>query len=601
MEERRQARSVVWFRLDRTLCYRPGMSQAPSGVVQQATSPARTRERALVAALGRRSIVLVGMMGCGKTSAGRRLADRLGLPFVDADHEIEAAHKLTISEIFATYGEPYFRDGERRVMARLLADGPSVIATGGGAFMNEQTRARIKEAGVSVWLDADFDLLMKRVRKRPTRPLLQNPDPEGTLRRLMEQRNPVYATADLTVGAHDAHFDVAVEDVMSALEAYLDPHGGKAATTSTRIVRVELGARGYDIAIGDGVIRQAGARIAALAPKAACAIVTDENVAKRHLSTLEASLSEAGLRHVRIVVPPGEGTKRYEWFEKVCEATIGARIERGDFVVALGGGVVGDLAGFVAASVRRGVRFIQIPTTLLSQVDSSVGGKTGINSAHGKNLIGAFYQPSLVLADTGALATLPEREFRAGYAEVAKYGLIDAPDFFEWLEQNWRGVFAGGPARIEAIARSCASKAAVVARDETEQGDRALLNLGHTFGHALERLVNYDGGRLVHGEGVAIGMACAYRFSVRRGLCAGQDAERVAGHLRSVGLPTRIRDIAGWDADADAILQAMYQDKKVQQGALTFILARGIGQSFIAKGVAPEDVRAFLVEELAAA
>ncbi|MEI2735052.1 MAG: 3-dehydroquinate synthase [Rhodoblastus sp.] len=575
------------------------MHQTTTGAAIHAPRAPQARERALVAALGVRSIVLVGMMGCGKTSAGRRLAERLGLPFVDADHEIEAAHQMTISEIFATYGEPYFRDGERRVMARLLAGGPNVIATGGGAFMNEQTRARIAESGISVWLRAEFDLLMKRVRRRPTRPLLQNPDPEGTLRRLMDERYPVYAKAQVTVEARDAHYDAIVEDVMNALETYLATSSAP-GSPPREIVRVELGARAYDIAIGDGVIAEAGPRIAALAPKAACAIVTDENVARAHLPALQASLDAAGIRHSSIVVPPGESTKRYEWFERVCEAIIAAKIERGDFVVALGGGVVGDLAGFAAASVRRGVRFAQIPTTLLSQVDSSVGGKTGINSAHGKNLIGAFYQPALVLADTAALATLPEREFRAGYAEVAKYGLIDAPDFFAWLEQNWRAVFAGGPARVQAIARSCASKAAVVARDETEQGDRALLNLGHTFGHALERLVNYDGSRLVHGEGVAIGMACAFRFSAARGLCAGQDAERVAGHLRTVGLPTRIRDIAGWSAGADAILEAMYQDKKVQQGSLTFILARGIGQSFIARGIEPGDIRAFLESELAA-
>ncbi len=580
------------------MCYRPAMQPTPSGAVVQPPHVPQTRERALVAALGVRSIVLVGMMGCGKTSAGRRLAERLNLPFVDADHEIEAAHQMTIAEIFARYGEPYFRDGERRVMARLLASGPNVIATGGGAFMNEQTRARIADGGISVWLNAEFDLLMKRVRRRPTRPLLQNPDPEGTLRRLMGERYPVYAKADVTVEARDAHYDAVVEDVMSALEKYL-VSPAVVPQAVPEIVCVELGQRAYDILIGDSLIAQAGARIAALAPKAACAIVTDENVARAHLPTLQASLDAAGVRHSAIVVPPGESTKRYEWFERVCEGIIGAKIERGDFVVALGGGVVGDLAGFAAASVRRGVRFLQIPTTLLSQVDSSVGGKTGINSAHGKNLIGAFYQPSLVLADTAALATLPEREFRAGYAEVAKYGLIDAPDFFAWLEQNWREVFAGGPARVEAIARSCASKAAVVARDETEQGDRALLNLGHTFGHAFERLVNYDGARLVHGEGVAIGMACAFRFSVQRGFCAGQDAERVAGHLRTVGLPTRIRDIAGWSAGSDAILDAMYQDKKVSQGSLTFILARGIGQSFIAKGVDPAEVQVFLEAELA--
>ena len=284
----------------------------------------------------------------------------------------------------------------------------------------------------------------------------------------------------------------------------------------------------------------------------------------------------------------------------MCEGVIGARMERKDVVVALGGGVVGDLAGFAAATIRRGMDFVQIPTSLLAQVDSSVGGKTAINSEHGKNLIGAFYQPSLVLADTGALASLPPREFRAGYAEVMKYGVIDDAAFFAWLERNWRGVFARGPELTEAIRKSCASKAAVVARDETEQGDRALLNLGHTFGHALESLTHYDSARLVHGEGVAIGVACAMRFSARLGHASEADAARVEAHLRDVGLPTRINHVQGWNAGPDQILEAMYQDKKVSRGALTFILARGVGQSFIARGVPGESVREFLEEELAA-
>ena len=285
-------------------------------------------------------------------------------------------------------------------------------------------------------------------------------------------------------------------------------------------------------------------------------------------------------------------------FEHVCDAIIAARMERGDLVVALGGGVVGDLAGFAAATVRRGMGLVQIPTSLLSQVDSSVGGKTGINSLHGKNLIGAFHQPRLVLADTDVLDTLPAREFRAGYAEIVKYGLIDDPAFFAWLEDHYRDVFAGGPGRAHAIAVSCHAKAAMVVRDETEQGDRALLNLGHTFAHAFERLAGYDGRRLVHGEAVAIGLVCAYRFSARLGLCSGQDAGRVEGHLRTVGLPTRIDAIPGWSSGADAMLDAMFQDKKVSRGALTFILARGLGQSFIARGVDPESVRGFLDAEL---
>jgi shikimate kinase/3-dehydroquinate synthase len=363
-------------------------------------------------------------------------------------------------------------------------------------------------------------------------------------------------------------------------------------------VHVALVGRAYDIVIGSNLVAEAGARIKTIAPGAACAIVTDENVARLHLPALEESLTAAGIRHSTIVVPPGEASKSLNVFGRVCDEALAAKIERRDVVVAFGGGVVGDLAGFVASSVRRGTRFIQIPTTLLSQVDSSVGGKTGINSALGKNLIGAFYQPALVLADVDVLKTLPPREFRAGYAEVVKYGLIGHKRFFEWLEADAEAVFNSRAEQICAVAVSCESKAAIVARDETEQGDRALLNLGHTFGHAFELLAHYDGARLVHGEGVAIGMVCAARFSARLGLCSADDAKRVESHLARVGLPTKISHIPGWRDDAGAILNAMYQDKKVEGGALTFILMRGIGEAFVAKGVEPDDVSAFLHEEL---
>jgi len=315
---------------------------------------------------------------------------------------------------------------------------------------------------------------------------------------------------------------------------------------------------------------------------------------------LQKSLEAKGIASSVIVCPPGEATKCYGEFSRVSDALIGAHIERQDIVIALGGGVIGDLAGYCAASLRRGVRLVQIPTSLLAQVDSSVGGKTAINSPLGKNLIGAFHQPSLVLADSGVLTTLSEREFRAGYAEVAKYGLIDDRDFFEWLETRWREVFAGGPERSHAISVSCAAKARVVASDETEQGARALLNLGHTFGHAFEAMTHYESKLLVHGEGVAVGMACAFRFSRDLGLCSGQDATRVENHLRAVGLPTRISEIPGMEPDPQAILTAMRQDKKVERGRLTFILARGIGQSFIAKDIAEAEVLRFLEKDLRA-
>jgi 3-dehydroquinate synthase len=362
-------------------------------------------------------------------------------------------------------------------------------------------------------------------------------------------------------------------------------------------VRVALGARAYDIVIGRDVLASLGARVAALRPGARCAIVTDETVARHHLAGAEASLAQAGIASSRVIVAAGEASKSYAVFEQVCEQLIEARIERGDLLVALGGGVIGDLAGFAASAIRRGLDFVQVPTTLLAQVDSSVGGKTGINSRLGKNLVGAFHQPALVLADTAVLDTLPARQMRAGYAEVAKYGLLGDADFFGWLEQHWQEIFSGAPARERAVMRSCQMKAEIVARDERESGDRALLNLGHTFGHALEAAAGFSD-RLLHGEAVAIGTTLAFAFSARRGLLPPADAARVQRHLSAVGLPTRIADVAGGMPGADALMGLIAQDKKVRRGKLVFILARGIGESFIAADVDPAEVRAFLAENL---
>ena len=555
--------------------------------------------RRAAAALGGRSVVLVGMMGAGKTSVGKRLAARLGLPFVDADAEIEAGAQLTISEIFERFGEVYFREGERKVIARLLGGGPVVLATGGGAFMNAITRDNIARQGVSIWLNPSFDVLLARVRKKSNRPLLKTADPEETLRRLIEERSPTYALADFTIESLDGSHDSVVDAILRRLDATLGKEGRASPPHARRRVDVPLGARAYPILIGHGVLDDAGAEIARIAPRVTCAVVTDAKVAPLYLDRLAASLDRAGLRSTSVICPPGEGAKSYAEFARVADALIEGRIERRDVVIALGGGVVGDLAGFCAATLRRGVRLVQIPTTLLAQVDSSVGGKTGINSRHGKNLVGAFHQPSLVLADTTCLNSLSERDFRAGFAEVVKYGLIGDRGFFEFLEANWRDVFAGGPARAEAIAVSCVAKARVVVADETEQGERALLNFGHTFGHALETLTHYDPARLVHGEGVAIGMGLAFRFSRDLGLCPGQDAARVEAHLKAVGLPTRLSDIPALDAGAEDILAAMRQDKKAERGRLTFILAKGIGESFVARDVDEASLSAFLTRELA--
>ena len=366
-----------------------------------------------------------------------------------------------------------------------------------------------------------------------------------------------------------------------------------------RRVAVALGARGYDILIGPGLLERAPAQLESLARTRRVAVVSDETVGALHLPRLASALEAAGFRVARVLVPAGERSKGFAELERVVDALLEARIERGDLVLALGGGVVGDLAGFAAAILRRGVRVVQMPTTLLAQVDSSVGGKTGINTRHGKNLVGAFHQPSLVLVDPALLDTLPPREFRAGYAEIAKAGLLGDADFFSWLEAHRPQVFAGGSEREHAIQHSCAMKAAIVAEDETETGRRALLNLGHTFGHALEAAAGY-GERLLHGEAVAIGLRLAFAFSARLGLVGADRVDRVARHLADVGLPSRIQDIEGLEVDAERLMRLIAQDKKVAGGALTFILARDIGDAFVASDVPPDQVRAFLEAEMRA-
>ncbi len=372
--------------------------------------------------------------------------------------------------------------------------------------------------------------------------------------------------------------------------------------SDTTIVDVALGDRAYDIVIGRDVLKSLGARVAALRPGVRTAIVTDRTVAKHWLAATEASLAEAGIPSACVVVDEGESSKTYGGLEKVSEALITARIERNDLVIALGGGVVGDLAGFAAAILRRGVDFVQVPTSLLAQVDSSVGGKTGINSPQGKNLLGAFHQPVLVIADTAVLDTLSPRQFRAGYAEVAKYGLLGDEAFFAWLENNHGDIFAGGAAREHAIATSCRAKAAIVSRDERETGERALLNLGHTFGHALEAATGFSD-RLFHGEGVAVGMVLAAEFSAQLGKISDSDAARIRHHLATIGLPTRLQDIAGFAqeglADADRLMALMAQDKKVKRGQLTFILLEAIGRAVIAPDVDPALVRDFMARKLA--
>ncbi|MBU3030837.1 3-dehydroquinate synthase [Paracoccus marinaquae] len=358
-------------------------------------------------------------------------------------------------------------------------------------------------------------------------------------------------------------------------------------------VHVPLGDRAYDVRIGAGLIDRAGAEIAPLLRRPRVAIVTDETVAGLHLERLCRALSAGGIDSEALALPAGEATKSWPHLTRTVEWLLQQKVERRDIVLAFGGGVIGDLVGFAAAILRRGVRFVQIPTTLLAQVDSSVGGKTGINSAHGKNLIGAFHQPALVLADIAVLDTLRPRDFLAGYGEVAKYGLLGDAGFFAWLEENAPKLRDDMALRQQAVAHSVAMKAGIVTRDETEQGERALLNLGHTFGHALEAATGYSD-RLLHGEGVAIGCALAFDLSARMGLCSQEAPSRVLEHLRQMGMPARLSQIPGDLPDDAGLIQLMGQDKKVVDGQLRFVLARGIGEAFVSDEVEADQLAAVL-------
>jgi len=370
------------------------------------------------------------------------------------------------------------------------------------------------------------------------------------------------------------------------------------ALQDTARVDVELGQRSYAIHIGEGLLRRTGEIVLPLLARKKTVIVTDENVAKLHLVTLQESLNASDIEHATVILPPGEATKSYEKFQFLCDQLLENDVERNDVIIAFGGGVIGDLAGFAAAVLRRGVNFVQIPTSLLAQVDSSVGGKTGINSHHGKNLVGAFHQPLAVIADISLLDTLPARELASGYAEIAKYGLLGDIGFFEWLEENAPALFAGdGQVRIKAISKSCEAKADIVARDEQEHGVRALLNLGHTFGHALEGATGYSQ-RLLHGEGVAIGTVLAFRFSEVSGLVEQGTAKRVQAHFASIGLPTTLAEIPGTLPDAETLVNYMRQDKKASGGKLVFVLANKIGETFVAKDVAESDILQFMRAEL---
>lgn len=555
--------------------------------------PDEDRPNPAPSAVQTRAVVLVGMPGAGKTAIGRRLAARLGLPFRDADTEIESAAGMPITEIFSRYGEPHFRDGERRVITRLLAGPPLVLATGGGAFADHATREAIKTSGaVTLWLKCELPTLLRRVAGREHRPMFLNADPAEVLQRLMTARHPFYAEADVTVTCTDESPEVTTRRVQDALAGAVPP----------KRLPVALGERGYEVLVGPGLLARAGGLIAPVLPARRVVVVSDAAVAGIHLPALRGGLEAAGIQVLaEIAVPPGESSKDFSRLQDVLERMLSAGLDRRTTVVALGGGVVGDLAGFAAAVAMRGVPFVQVPTTLLAQVDSSVGGKTGVNLRAGKNLAGAFHQPRIVLADTDTLATLPPRELRAGYAEVAKHGLLQGA-LWAWCEAHGAAAVAGDAAALtHAVLESCRLKAGVVAADEREEspeGGRALLNLGHTFGHALEAEAGFDG-TLLHGEAVAIGLGLAASISARLGHCSQEWPTRVIAHLAACGLPARIGDLPR-RFTVDALMGRMAKDKKNRDGAMRFVLMRTPGDVFTSSDVPAEAVRALLRDEGAA-
>jgi len=517
------------------------------------------------------NIVLVGFMGSGKSSVGRALARAIGYGFVDTDEVIVEQEGRPITAIFETRGEAYFRGLERRVVREVTRRRSVVIATGGGVLGDAENLAALRACGLLVWLKAEPEVLLRRVRKEgATRPLLDVPDPLREIRRLLRRRRPSYTKADISIETGGITVEEAADEIRR-----------KTGLSGDR-VRVELGPRSYDILIGPGVVSGLAARLRALRPTKV-AVISNPTVFGLCGGAVENAVREAGFEPLRILIPDGENYKDLLWLYKIHGDLLAARFDRRSLLVALGGGVIGDIAGFAASTYMRGIRCVQMPTTLLAQVDSSVGGKTGVNHPLGKNMIGTFFQPSLVVMDLDLLRSLPESELRAGLAEIIKYGVIRDADLFSRLERDRREIFGFGPALGEIVVRSCEIKADVVRRDEREGGLRAILNYGHSFGHAIETLTGYT--EYLHGEAVAIGMCVAAEVAARTRRLARRHVTRIRRLVQDYGLPWAVP--AG--LSAEAVLEAMRLDKKNVGDALRLVLPLDIGRVEIVDGV-PEAV-----------
>ncbi|MES3024521.1 MAG: bifunctional shikimate kinase/3-dehydroquinate synthase AroKB [Pseudomonadota bacterium] len=531
------------------------------------------------------NLFLVGLMGAGKTTIGRILARKLGKRFIDSDHEIEARTGASIPWIFEIEGEPSFRRREADVIRDLSAQDGIVLATGGGAVLSAENRAFLKARGTVIYLRANVASILVRTAHDKNRPLLQTADPRRRLEELTAEREPLYREiADLVIDTGRPNVQSMVQTILTQLAA-LEASGAQSALSpyadasmieqSSIFLNVDLGERSYPIAIGARVLSDPGLLERHIGGHKV-AIVTNTTVAPLYLERLAAPLRAAGRDVVTVVLPDGEEHKNWASLMTIFDALLANKCDRKTTLVALGGGVIGDLTGYAAASYMRGVPFVQVPTTLLAQVDSSVGGKTGLNHPLGKNMIGAFYQPRAVLADTSTLATLPARELSAGLAEVIKHGAITDLAFFEWIEANIGKLMARDEAALgHAIARSCEIKAEVVRQDEREGGLRAILNFGHTFGHAIEAGLGY--GKWLHGEAVGCGMVMAADLSCRLGLVDEATVARMRGLVAAAGLPTVAPDLgaARW-------LELMEVDKKNEGGAIRFILLKPLGSPSIA-------------------
>ncbi len=519
------------------------------------------------------NIILVGFMGSGKTSVGHEIARRTGFRFLDTDELIVSREGASIPAIFRDKGEPYFRELESEIIAEVSYRTNLVISTGGGAVQNPENVRLLRQTGALVWLKTSPEVILRRtMSEQGARPLLNVQEPLREINRLLRKRAAYYEQADLAVDTSYITIGEAAQEICDQLGL-----GGQR-------LEVSLGDRSYEILLNPGILRSLSARLWALRPSR-IAVVSNPTVHALYGPRVAESLRARGLQFFPILVPDGEEYKDLLWLYKVLGDLLRHGCDRRSVVVALGGGVVGDMAGFAAATFMRGIRCVQVPTTLLAQVDSSVGGKTGVNHPLGKNMIGAFHQPSLVVIDPETLQTLPQREFRAGLAEVIKYGVIWDAELFEMLVRDRKDICALGPRLHEAIVRSCRIKATVVGQDEKESGVRAILNFGHTVGHALEAVTGYR--RYLHGEAVAVGMCAASDLGVRTRLLARQDARRIVNLIHDYGLPTRIPS----DLSLEAMARAMLHDKKAEAGKVKFVLPTAIGMVRLVDHVPSSKVR----------